>query len=136
MTELEKLIERIWINCIHKNITGFTLTQEKRAKEEMKTEILALMRKEAVEVRAPCTKHKGNDMWWLDCVNAKIIKAVPMSFFEKTASESDVKWSESKKEICGYCKKPFDYDFWMKSEDCKHCHKFLDNPPFLEGEKE
>jgi len=21
----------IWINCIHKNITGFTLTQEKRA---------------------------------------------------------------------------------------------------------
>ena len=32
-------------------------------------------------------------------------------------------------EYCGYCKKPFDKDFWIKDETCKHCGRFLDNPP-------
>ncbi len=42
-------------------------------------------------------------------------------------------------EYCGYCKKPFDREFWMKEENCKHCGKFLDNPPNIinqdKGEK-
>ena len=38
---------------------------------------------------------------------------------------------ELKSEFCGYCKKPFDYDYWIGNEKCKHCGKFLDNPPYL-----
>ncbi len=34
-------------------------------------------------------------------------------------------------ERCGYCKKPFDREHWIKTENCIHCKKFLDSPPHV-----
>ena len=34
-------------------------------------------------------------------------------------------------QVCGFCKKPFDYEYWIGTEECKHCKKFLDNPPYV-----
>ena len=38
-------------------------------------------------------------------------------------------------EICGYCEKEFDREYWIGTEKCVHCGEFLDNPPNIKLKK-
>ena len=39
-------------------------------------------------------------------------------------------------EVCGYCKKEYVFSYWIETEECKHCGKFLDNPPYTKRIKQ
>ena len=38
---------------------------------------------------------------------------------------------EADRLVCGECGKSYDHLHWMNEEKCKHCGKFLDNPPYV-----